>query len=177
MRVAEKRPMSEPMLRVRYVTSCFRFWFGSIWAAVGVVLATTFGALASKEQLAEGEGSRTAWMLAAGGGLLVGAIGAALVLSALRECGRRIALLRSGTPAAGSVVALEVVENVRINQRNPVFLRVAYKDELGRAHEGASAWLPVALRQRWQPGDPVRVVYDPFDPAKCEIDIFGAHGA
>jgi hypothetical protein len=241
-------------LRLRYLKSCFRFWFGLIWAASGSILALGMAGAAIRQadferratfadaQIVEkgkdetGDGSTRCWLryvwhdelgsesvgvmttdwerwrafadgdlvpvrylpeepsrhellldedgassvgttLGIVAGVVVGAIGWALVISALRASGRRVALLRTGTRATGTVLSIETVPNVKVNRRHPVYLRVAYKDELGRAHRSDSDWLPPALDGRWQPGDPVRVVYDPFEPARCEVDIFDACGA
>lgn len=167
-------------LKLRYLKSYFRFWFGLIWAAAGTLLAVIFTAIAVQQEAVEGAANgmtEVGRALGITGGLVVGAIGFGLVFSALRQSDRRVELLRSGTRATGTVVAVELKENIKINRRHPVFLRVAYKDELGRDHQSESAWLPPAMDSRWQPGDPVRVVYDPFEPTRCEVDIFDASRA
>jgi hypothetical protein len=241
-------------LRIRYLRSYFRFWFGLIWAAAGTILAIGMTGVAlqkadferramvadarivekGKDETQDGSTRcwlRYAWQDASGreavglattdwerwrlfadgdvlrvrflpeeparnevlfeagaeasvgprlailAGILVGAIGWTLVVSALRHSGRRVELLRSGTRAMGTVLSIEIMHNVKINRRHPAYLRVAYKDELGRTHRSDSACLPHALDGRWQPGDHVRVVYDPFEPARCEVDIFDACSA
>jgi hypothetical protein len=159
------------MLRLRYLATYFRFWFGAIWAALGTVFLVIWFAAARREV------ERVAWTAGFGGGLLATALGGVLVASAIRASGRRVALLQSGTRATGTVAGVGYLENLRVNGRNPVFLRVDYKDELGRAHQVASACLPSALRERWAPGDPIGVVYDAFDPTRGEVDIFGTRPA
>ena len=238
-------------LKLRYLKSYFRFWFGLIWAAAGTLLAVIFTGIAiqqadfeerakvadarivekGKEETQDGSTRcwlRYAWLDASGkesvgltttswerwrtfgdgdvvpvrylaeepsrhellldgessssvgrmlgilGGVIVGTIGFGLVFSAIRQSDRRVELLRSGTKATGTVLSVETMHNVKINRRHPIYLRVAYKDELGRDHQSDSACLPPALDGRWQPGDTVRVVYDPFQPARCEVDIYDA---
>lgn len=107
-------------------------------------------------------------------GLVFGGIGWGLVVSALRRAGRRSRIVALGKVAQGTVSNVELQTNVRINRRHPVVLAFEFQDDAGERRSGRSPYLPRDLEERWQPGEPIRVVYDPLDPQACEADIFDA---
>lgn len=123
-----------------------------------------------------GDGANPPWLVLVAIGLVFGGVGWAMVLVAFRTAGRRARLIATGTATEGTVESVELATHVRINQRNPRFLRFEFKDEVGERRVGRTPFLPRALEDRWQRGDRIRVVYDPLEREQCEADIFDARG-
>jgi hypothetical protein len=95
-------------------------------------------------------------------GAVVGAIGGALVVTALRTRRVRRELLRSGSSAAASV--LEVgPSGLSINGVPQWKVRYRFRDASGREHEGKCAVAPEE-GQRWRQGAVGRVRYDAGNP-------------
>lgn len=109
-------------------------------------------------------------------GSTFGGVGWILVGRSFIVSGRRAALMRSGMGALGTVRAVEMNMQVKINNRHPYYLSYEFADETGVKHEGRSPNLPRKLNDRWQPGDPVLIVYDPMDASRHEADIFEMRG-
>ena len=62
---------------------------------------------------------------------------------------------------------------MKLDWRNPdVEVFVDVKDDSGTIREGRSSDLPLRLQDRWQVGDSILVLYDQFDPAQNEVDLF-----
>lgn len=119
--------------------------------------------------------SNDAWVLIpafAAGGLLFGGIGWVLVIRSFIRSGERARLIQQGIGSLGTVTAVEVNTNVRINGRHPVFLRYAFTDDAGGTHEGRSLDLPRHVQRRWSVGDEILVAHDPIDPTRHDADVF-----
>src|SRR5688572_7920971 len=175
--------MAQGAARWRYLKTSFWWWFGLIGLAVGMAFAAS-GAAA----IASGGDGRTlsgspdppAWALPlvfACIGILLGGVGLALVLRTHAACQRLLALLRTGLAAIGKVVAVEQNLRLRINQRHPRFLRYQFTDAAGQTQGGRSPYLPRELDDRFAPGDALLVLYDPSDPARSSVDLFGEREA
>src|SRR5262245_13693866 len=107
-----------------------------------------------------------------GAGSLVGSVGWFLVVSSFLRAGRRARLIRTGTPVLGTVTGIDVNANVRINGRNPLYLKYEFKDDSSMNREGRSPDLPRRMESRWAPGDHILVLCDPFDSSRFEVDLF-----
>lgn len=104
-------------------------------------------------------------------GLAFAGIGWGLMTGSWLGAGRRTGLLFRGAPARGQVTGIERHANLRINGRNPAYLTYQFTDGQGRRRQGQSALLPLGLESRWQPGDPILILYDPADTQRHEADI------
>jgi hypothetical protein len=115
-------------------------------------------------------------LLVLGLGLLVVLSGALLLVTAWVRAWRRWRVVRSGIPCLGRVT--EVLTTARRNGRDPLtagcHLGYSFMDQRGMAHDGRTAPLDPALASRWQPGDPILVLYAPNDIFRHEVDLFGA---
>lgn len=104
-----------------------------------------------------------------------GGIGAVLVVLLLRAFGtarRRAHVIQFGQSTTGFVRAFEDKPPVKNNPGARVLL-VAYADNHQQGHEVRSPVLPPRLREQWQQDDPIQVCFDPRDPGRAEVDIFG----
>jgi hypothetical protein len=174
------------MARWRFLKTSFAWWFGLIWTVVGVgflagggvgLIAGGAGANAARAEDAANESWWVLPLVFAGVGLLAGGIGFGVLARALVACRRHVQLLRGGLAAIGQVVAVEENLRVRINHRHPHYLRYQFTDALGQTQVGCSQNLPRALEQRYAPGEKVVVLYDPNDPTRHTVDLYGEYAA
>jgi hypothetical protein len=175
--------MAQSAARWRYLRTSFWWWFGLIWSFVGTTFAIVGAAALARggaDWADSGSGSSSWWTLPlvfACIGLVLGGIGLALVLRTLGACQRHLALLSEGLAAIGAVTAVEENLRVRINNRHPRFLRYQFTDAAGQTHGGRSPYLPRKLEDRFTPGDSLVVLYDPSDPTRNTVDLFGERAA
>jgi hypothetical protein len=123
------------------------------------------------------DAASAAWapIVLAGFGGLFAVIGLALLGYALARATRRVRIVRDGVPALGVVDELEIDESAGKVNGVPFYrLTYTFTDEDGKTNEGHSAALPRALQDRWQPGDPILILYDRANPTRNEADIFQA---
>ncbi len=105
-------------------------------------------------------------------GLVFGGVGWFLALGSWFDSGRIVQLLLEGSVAVGRVSAIEENLNVRINRRHPRLVVYEFKDTSGKSRTARGPNLPRHLEDRWKPGDPITVVYDPADPERSVLDLF-----
>ncbi|MFN0059857.1 MAG: DUF3592 domain-containing protein [Planctomycetota bacterium] len=168
------------MARWRFLKASFTWWFGLIWALVGVVFLVsglaTLAVQGNAEPAPAGAVSEPWWRLPlifTSVGFVLGGVGLVLVTKTLAACSRHLGLLRDGFAAVGTVTAVEENLRVRINQRHPRFLRYQFTDAVGQLHSERSSYLPREFEHRFAPGAAIVVLYDPNDPTKNTVDIFG----
>jgi hypothetical protein len=117
-------------------------------------------------------------------GLLVFGIGSlgvlgGLVLMAVAwvRAWRRWRVVRKGIPCLG-----RITEVLAAGTRNghdsvaagrPALLGYSFRDQRGMLHDGRTPPLAPCLASRWQPGDPILVLYAPNDIFRHEVDLFG----
>lgn len=109
-------------------------------------------------------------------------VGLILVLAALLRAWRRTRVIRHGVPALGRVVGtqaavswlVQILQMQRANKTLSYYLRYTFTDQSGSAREGLTPELPTDMETRWQPGDPILVLYDPNNVLHHEVDLFGA---
>lgn len=104
-------------------------------------------------------------------GLAFAGLGWGLLVGSWVGAGRRTRLLCRGVPALGQVTGVERRLNIEINGRHPAYLTFQFTDSQGRVRSGESSLLPRAIENRWQPGDPILVLYEDDNPARNEADV------
>ena len=115
-------------------------------------------------------------LLVLGLGLLVVLSGVLLLMTAWVRAWRRWRVVRSGIACLGRVT--EVRSPAERNGHAPVdagcHVGYTFTDQRGMTHDGRTAPLDPALVSRWQPGDPILILYTPNDIFRHEVDLFGA---
>jgi len=114
-------------------------------------------------------------LLVFGLGLLLVLSGLALLATAWVRAWRRWRVVRHGIPCLGRIT--EVLAPGTRNGHDPTaafHLGYTFKDQRGMPHDGRTTPLAPALASRWQPGDPILVLYTPNDIFRHEVDLFGA---
>lgn len=127
-----------------------------------------------------GEHADSRWvgpLVFAGLGAAFAGVGWALVLREIRRSLSRIRLLRQGMAVRGQVMELRQDLSVRVNRRHPAYLIYAFPGPDARRREGRSPLLSRRDEERFVPGSPIAVIYDPLNPDRHEADIFGARSA
>jgi hypothetical protein len=99
-----------------------------------------------------------------------------LVGRALWKSSRRIRLLKTGLPVMGEVVRLLADHKTRIRGRHPCSVSYRFTHPGGKVLEGQSEYIPHRMENRFAPGTPILVVYDPKDFERHEPDIYGIRG-
>ncbi|MEP7082569.1 MAG: DUF3592 domain-containing protein [Chloroflexota bacterium] len=110
-----------------------------------------------------GEGWWLAWIFL-GIGVLVAAVGTALVIPGIRGFRRERRLWTSGTPAMATVTGHEQA-NVRLNGRYLWHVRYRYEDAAGASHDGLSSYLGDGEAHEFIEGARALVRYDAARPA------------
>lgn len=93
-------------------------------------------------------------------GLLITAVGAPLLVIAVREVLRQWRVGRTGTTVR-AVVSAVVPSSTSINGVRQWEIRYRYKDANGVIHEGRSNCMPPAEAQKWRNGDGAQARIDP----------------
>ena len=106
-------------------------------------------------------------------GLVFGGLGWTFIVLSLRKVFAEINLLRTGSVTEGKIIAFHYDPAIAINGRHPAFFEYCYEAD-GNTHKGRSPDLPLRLTERWNQGDPIRVVYDARNPSRSEPDIYDA---
>jgi hypothetical protein len=104
-------------------------------------------------------------------GLIFGGLGWTCVVVALRKIRAELFLLRTGTAIEGDITEFDFNYQVTMNGRHPQYFRYRYEAD-GKRHQGRSPDLPGRFAGRWNPGDSIRIVYNPRDPGQSEADIY-----
>jgi hypothetical protein len=115
-------------------------------------------------------------MITLGIGLLLLGLSLLATVSAWRDVAPRIRLIRNGIPAVGRVthvVAKDPPMVVKGQQpRMNYVLQFRFSTPDGQEFAGES--VPLSDRQlRWQPGEPILILYHPANPSVHEPDLFG----
>ena len=110
-----------------------------------------------------GEGWWLAWIFL-GIGVLVAAVGTALIIPGIRGFRRERRLWTSGTPAWATVTGHEQA-NVRLNGRYLWHVRYRYEDAAGASHDGRSNYLGEGEAHDFAEGARALVRYDAAWPA------------
>jgi hypothetical protein len=143
--------------------------FGIIWAGLGTIFLLVALFISGRDGVPK--------VLPLIFGIIGGVeslIGWILIFVRISKTRQTLALLHSGTMTQGKVTAIERDYRVRINGRNPVYLRYEFRAvEDGETHEGRSPNLPLNLEQKWSAGSTINVVYDSQNLSRSEADIFG----
>lgn len=100
-------------------------------------------------------------------GAVFGGVGGLLFFRAVAALLRARRLLRSGTRAEATVVAVEPTR-VSFNRRPQFRVRYSYRDAAGASHEGDSGYLDWEEASRWSEGSRVEIRYDPRRPAESQ---------
>jgi uncharacterized SAM-binding protein YcdF (DUF218 family) len=145
-----------------------RFWtfFGGIWLFVGVAfLAASFGVnlFADPDALKGG----TPWLFAVAG-VIVAAVGAAIIYFARKAVVRDRRLMQSGVPLTATVIDIRR-SLVDINRQTRWHVVYRYEYTKGRPFEGKSHALPGEAVLGFKPGDKVQIK---VDPQKSEESLF-----
>jgi Protein of unknown function (DUF3592) len=118
-------------------------------------------------------------------GFLVLGLGALFVLGGVLLLGaswvrawRRWRVVRRGIACLGRITEVSGSAGRNGNGHAPAaahcHLGYTFTDERGMAHDGRTARLESAFASRWQPGDPILILYAPHDIFRHEVDLFGA---
>ncbi|MGI8905394.1 MAG: DUF3592 domain-containing protein [Candidatus Sumerlaeaceae bacterium] len=112
---------------------------------------------------------------AAFGGAFAG-VGWFLVLRAMLITSQKLALLRTGFPVMGEIVEVRENQQVKINNRHPLYLVYRFTAPDGQVIEGKSVNIPRRAEGRFHVGGQVKIVYDPRNYNRHEVDLFGHRG-
>ena len=93
-------------------------------------------------------------------GLILIAVGAALLVLAVREIGRQRRLWRTGTTVPAIVTSV-APSSTTINGVRQWEIRYAYTDASGRSHKGQSNTMPEPEAKKWRNGDRASARFDP----------------
>ncbi|HEV7393731.1 MAG TPA: DUF3592 domain-containing protein [Burkholderiales bacterium] len=97
-------------------------------------------------------------------GLILVAVGAPLIVIAVREILRQSRVWRTGTTVSAVVTAV-APSSTRINGVQQWEIRYAFTDTTGRRHEGRSNCMPQDEAKQWHRGDRGQARFDPHSAA------------